>query len=343
VAGASVLPFRLGELSLCRATSTCHSQDVFSSAAAYTSVRAHKLGLGLAALGRPGYMTLGHADDLEDTSKEAMRLRCFEVLDAAWAAGVRTFDVARSYGHAELFLKQWIEHRAVSGFSVNSKWGYRYTANWQRRTVQHEVKDLSLSHFQKQSVETVRLLGTFLTRYYIHSATIESGVLDDGALLDALAAFKERGVAIGLTTTGATQRETIERASELRVDGVALFSAVESTWNVFEPSVEPALAAAHAQGWHVTVKEALANGRLSSRSDDPRWLAYCAEREVSPDCLALAAAVQKPWADCVLSGAVTVAQLTSNLQGVDIVTPVEFDPPTSAAEYWRRRAQLPWQ
>ncbi|GFH11872.1 aldo_ket_red domain-containing protein [Haematococcus lacustris] len=48
------------------------------------------LGLGLAALGRPGYINLGHARDLSaGTDREAMRQQCWRVLDAAYAAGVR--------------------------------------------------------------------------------------------------------------------------------------------------------------------------------------------------------------------------------------------------------------
>jgi aryl-alcohol dehydrogenase-like predicted oxidoreductase len=68
-----------------------------------------QLGVGLAALGRPGYITLGHGDDLaHDYDPAAMERRCHEVLDAAWAAGVRWFDAARSYGHAEQFLASWL-------------------------------------------------------------------------------------------------------------------------------------------------------------------------------------------------------------------------------------------
>ena len=62
-------------------------------------------GLGLAALGRPGYINLGHAADLHaDYDVAAMEGRAHAVLDAAHAAGVRYFDAARSYGRAEEFL-----------------------------------------------------------------------------------------------------------------------------------------------------------------------------------------------------------------------------------------------
>jgi len=64
-----------------------------------------RLGLGLAAVGRPGYITLGRARDLGVTrTPEAMFARTAELLDAARAAGVRYVDAARSYGRAEDFL-----------------------------------------------------------------------------------------------------------------------------------------------------------------------------------------------------------------------------------------------
>src|SRR5437660_3213604 len=107
---------------------------------------ATRLGLGLAALGRPGYINLGHADDLHhDYDKAAMEATAHAVLDAAWAAGVRYFDAARSYGRAESFLASWLASRRIAPTeaTVGSKWGYTYTAGWQVVADRHEVKDHS--------------------------------------------------------------------------------------------------------------------------------------------------------------------------------------------------------
>jgi aryl-alcohol dehydrogenase-like predicted oxidoreductase len=60
-----------------------------------------ELGLGLAALGRPGYINVGHGADLPSTELEAMEAHAHRVLDAAYDGGVRYFDAARSYGRAE--------------------------------------------------------------------------------------------------------------------------------------------------------------------------------------------------------------------------------------------------
>ena len=87
-----------------------------------------QIGLGLAALGRPGYITLGHSGDTADPRPEAMERAAHGVLDAAYDGGVRAFDAARSYGAAEAFLGSWIAARAPADLYVSSKWGYEYTA-----------------------------------------------------------------------------------------------------------------------------------------------------------------------------------------------------------------------
>jgi aryl-alcohol dehydrogenase-like predicted oxidoreductase len=62
------------------------------------------LGLGLAALGRPAYINLGRQRDFgPDRNVARMERRCHEMLDAAYAAGIRYIDTARSYGLAESF------------------------------------------------------------------------------------------------------------------------------------------------------------------------------------------------------------------------------------------------
>ena len=56
-----------------------------------------KLGLGMAALGRPGYINLGHADDMPgERGVDEMRSHAHAVLDAAYELGLRYFDCARS-------------------------------------------------------------------------------------------------------------------------------------------------------------------------------------------------------------------------------------------------------
>ena len=277
-----------------------------------------RLGLGLAALGRPGYLNLGHGADLgADRSVEALRARTHEVLDAAYEAGVRDFDAARSYGRAEEFLGGWLRSRAPDDVRISSKWGYVYTADWEVDTDPPEVKHHDVETFRRQFAETREQLGDWLGLYQIHSATPDSGVLENEAVLSAMTST---GLPIGVSVSGVAQGETIDRAVAL-----GIFSAVQATWNLHERAAGPALARAHAAGLKVIVKEGLANGRLADR-----------------DAEALAAALAQPWATVVLSGASTVETLRSNLRARD--TPAHDFPELveASAAYWERRSELPW-
>jgi aryl-alcohol dehydrogenase-like predicted oxidoreductase len=310
-----------------------------------TGLLVSRIGLGLAAIGRPAYINVGHDDDLgADRSIEALRAHAHDVLDAAFDRGIRYFDAARSYGLAEEFLASWLRARrlAPADVVIGSKWGYEYTGGWRIDAEQHEVKDLSAATFRRQLAETRALLGDHLDLYQIHSATVESGVLDDAQLRSELARLRASGVAVGLTVTGPRQAETIERALE-----VGGFDTVQATRNLHERSAGTALAAAHEAGLGVIVKEALANGRLTERGGNAVLFREAEQAGTTPDSLALAAALAQPWADVVLSGAATVDQLASNLRALEVTYGDELDTRLAAlAEdsktYWSKRAELPW-
>ena len=257
-----------------------------------TGLDVSPLGLGLAALGRPAYIALGHREDLAGrTDVDAMERNAHAVLDAAYAGGVRYFDAARSYGRAEAFLASWLAARSLEpgDVTVGSKWGYTYTGGWRVDAEQHEVKDLSAATLRRQLGESRGWLGDHLRLYQIHSATVESGVLDDGAVLDELAGLRSSGLAIGVSVTGPRQPETIERAVS-----TGIFDAVQATWNLLERSAGDALARAHEAGVGVIVKEAVANGRLTRRGDIADVIDAARERATTPDALALAAALAQP-------------------------------------------------
>jgi aryl-alcohol dehydrogenase-like predicted oxidoreductase len=224
---------------------------------------AFPIGLGLAALGRPAYITGGRASDLPDRSVAALRTRTFAVLDAAYANGVRYVDAARSYGRAEEFLAGWLAERGHPDVAVGSKWGYRYTGGWRLDAAQQEVKEHSLAMFTEQLAQTQALLGGQLNLYQVHSLTTDSPALDDRGLLAAMARLRDSGVRIGLTTSGPDQAVALRRALAVQVGGQPLFSAAEVTWNLLEPSAGPAADEAAAAGWTILVKEAVANGRLA--------------------------------------------------------------------------------
>jgi aryl-alcohol dehydrogenase-like predicted oxidoreductase len=318
-----------------------------------TGLTVTPVGLGLAALGRPAYIDLGRPTDLgPDRGIEALERRCHEVLDAAYAAGIRYLDAARSYGRAEEFLASWLRRRglAPSDLTIGSKWGYSYVGGWRMDAETHEVKDHSLAALTRQTAETRTLLGDHLDLYQIHSATLDSGVLEDQAVLAELTRLHEEGLVIGLSSSGPAQAATIRRALELTTAGAAPFACVQATWNLLEPSAGPALAEAGSAGWGVIVKEAVANGRLTphghGKEKDP-LVRIAANHDVGVDAVALAAVLANPWADVVLSGAVTPAQLQSNIAATQLqLEPAELEELTTLAEpptrYWQERATLPW-
>ncbi|WP_367127187.1 aldo/keto reductase [Saccharothrix sp. HUAS TT1] len=300
--------------------------------------------LGLAALGRPAYINLGREHALpEHRDVDAMRAQCHAVLDAAYAAGVRRVDAARSYGRAEEFLAQWLSARGHRDVQVSSKWGYAYVADWRPDAEVHEVKEHSLDRFTRQWRETEDLLGAHVGLYQVHSLTSDSGLFGDLDLLVALGGLRDSGVRLGFSTSGPRQAETIRRALELTVEGRRLFDSVQSTWNVLETSAGPALAFARDAGAEVFVKEGLANGRLAVNPPPP--VRELADRHgVGADAIALAAVRAQPWADVVLSGAASADQLHANLKAQH----VELDPDEladcaePAERYWATRASLAW-
>lgn len=313
-----------------------------------TGLRVSPIGLGLAALGRPAYITLGRDADLgADRSVGAMERRSHEMLDAAYAVGIRYFDAARSYGRAEQFLASWLDTRRPADATIGSKWGYTYTANWRLDAPTQEAKDLSVATLIRQFGESRALLGANLHLYQIHSATVESGVLEDREVLAHLARVRSEGVAVGLSVSGPQQADTIRRALDASVDGFNPFQSVQATWNLLEPSAGEALAEAKARGWGVIVKEVLANGRLTDQhagTHAQRLIRAARISHTTVDALAMAAALSQPWADVVLSGAVTTAHLHSHLAALALPRDGLHIPPVaeSPESYWQYRGTLQW-
>ena len=321
-----------------------------------------RLAVGLAAVGRPAYLTSGRDAALPDRSVHGMRRTTHAVLDAAYAEGLRHVDVARSYGRAEEFLAQWLDDRGHDDVVVSSKWGYAYVGGWRLDADVHERQEHSREMFTRQWQETRDVLGERVALYQVHSAKVDSGLFTDEGLLRVLADLRESGVAVGVTTSGPRQADTVRAALDVAVDGVQLFSGVQATWNLLEPSVGDALAEAAAGGWTVLVKEAVANGRLTAEGDagaPGTPLAEAAARlGTTPDALALRVALDQPSAPRVLSGAATPEQLRSNVAALSLGDGAQdldladldldladldlTDLAEPAEDYWERRSQRAW-
>jgi aryl-alcohol dehydrogenase-like predicted oxidoreductase len=317
------------------------------------------LGLGLAAVGRPGYVTLNHSSDLGGHyDPSIMEAHAHDVLNAAFEAGIRYVDAARSYGRAEDFLALWLREREIKPdeIVVASKWGYTYTAGWSTSATQHEVKDHSVAAFERQLAESVDRLGRYLSLYQIHSVTAESKTLEDDPLIDAIAQLRQRGIRAGLSVSGAGQDVAIRRSLDVRRYGERVFDSVQATWNLLERGAESALQDAHDAGMKVVVKESLANGRLTQANRDEADVLYPAVKRIrelaesrgtTVQTLALAAALARPWATIVLSGAATVDQIRSTVGALEFVYDDELDEQlrsvaVASDKYWRARSSFSW-
>jgi aryl-alcohol dehydrogenase-like predicted oxidoreductase len=104
----------------------------------------------------------------------------------------------------------------------------------------------------------------------------------------------------------------------------------------------------------IIIKEALANGRLTTKNDEPAFAQKRAlleevavEQKTTIDALSLAAVLAQPWVDVALSGAATREQLFSNVAATEIVWNQGLgkklarlvEPPQ---EYWAKRSSLSW-
>ena len=301
------------------------------------------LGIGLAALGRPGYINLGHAADIADHDVARMEAAAHGVLDAAYDGGIRHYDAARSYGRAEAFLASWLAAAAwgaTTSRSARSGGTPTPPAGGGRRGARGQ--GATAAQLRRQWPETEALLGEHLRLYQIHSATLESGVLDDADV---------RGGAGGAARARRAGRAQRHRRRAGRHDrprgGDRRLRRVQATWNLLERSAGPALERPMPRGSRSIVKEALANGRLTARGGSRRSRRRRASAAWATDALALAAALAQPWAGVVLSGAATVAQLESNLAARDVAWDDALDERLAAlAEapdaYWDARSALPW-
>lgn len=311
----------------------------------------NKIGLGLAALGRPGYINIGHDEDLGlNKSKEAIRDNCHKVLDLAYKKGIKYFDVARVYGNAEEFLSSWIRNQSQFDGFVGSKWGYEYLANWEVSAEKHEKKDHSAAFLKKQWVETRINLGKNIDLYHIHSVTPDSNVLEDYEVLKELEAIKKNGIEIGISTSGPDQNKSIEQLLKIN-EKRNLFSFVQSTINIFEQSCMTVLKEASEKKINVIAKEVFSNGRLTQanknfhQNEIKKLINLATEINLTLEELSFLWVHQFPFIKIVLTGASTTDQLQKNLNCLDkldtkIPNLKNFN--LNSKEYWSIRKSLNW-
>jgi len=311
----------------------------------------NKIGLGLAALGRPGYINIGHDNDLgSDKSKASMRDYCHQVLDFAYSNGIRYFDTARVYGDAEEFLSSWIRKQSQFNGFVGSKWGYEYLANWEVNADKHERKDHSAAFLKQQWVETRMNLGKNVDLYHIHSVTPDSSVLDDPTVIKELESIKKNGLEIGISTSGPEQKKTIEKFLKIN-EKLKLFSFLQSTVNILEQSCIPILKEAHNQKINIIAKEVFSNGLLTNANKDyhqeqlQNLQNIAKEIDLTLEQISYLWVYQLPFIKIILTGASTVSQLQENLnclKKLNTTIPNLDNLYLSVEDYWSTRKSLSW-
>lgn len=313
-----------------------------------------QIGLGLAALGRPEYINI-RTDDSIDKSEEAFKNNTFSVLNEAYKLGIRYFDTAPSYGKGEAFLYEWNQKNNRTDVILGTKWGYTYVANWELGySGKHEIKEHSLEKLIEQWQVSKNMLPK-LKYYQVHSATFESVILENEAALNQLYQIKkETGLHIGITTSGANQKEVIAAALKVSVENESLFDSFQVTYNVFEQSTFSILKEVLKQGKKVIIKEALANGRVFRNKKFQHYSeAYkildqlSIKYNVGVDAIALRFVIDSLEPTYVLSGASDKTQLVQNLKVLDFsLTSEELKSlkalKTTPKSYWDERSGLNW-
>lgn len=312
-----------------------------------------QIGLGTAALGRPQYINI-RKDAPPVFEFDSFKSLGREVFEAAYQSGIRYYDTAPGYGLAEELLLNWVKEKNDPEIEVATKWGYIYTANFNPKAKVHEVKDHSVEVLTRQWSFSEKLL-PHLSTLQIHSATFETGVLKNKAVLEKLAEIShEFGIRIGLTTTGHNQVEVLKEALDVSINNKPLFEVFQVTFNILDQSLMQLKDLLHDGEKRIVIKEGVANGRIFPNKRYPayhkmyRTLENMAKKyKVGIDALTLQFCQQTIEPFKVLSGAWLPYQLHENMKAVnfelsamDVKTMQNFaiDP----KQYWRERKQLPW-
>lgn len=316
--------------------------------------KSNLIGLGTAAIGRPQYINIKRNNTTELFSLQNFKEKGMSMLDYAYDSGIRYFDTAPGYGLAEQLLIDWVTKKNDPDIMVATKWGYTYVADFDPNAKVHEVKEHSLKKLNEQWNISKQLL-PYLNYYQIHSATLQSGVLENKAVLERLFQLKEEeNIKVGLTTTGSNQSEVLQKAMDVHFNGESLFDVFQCTYNILDQSIYELGRQILANEKQLVIKEALANGRLFPNAAYPTYKAlYKAlellsnRYEVGVDAIALQFCSAKLRGGMVLSGANKPEYLEQNLKAIGFQLNSEEMEKLSQFKiapnrYWNERKQLTW-
>ena len=311
-----------------------------------------QIGLGTAAIGRPQYINIRGSQESKTFDLDVFRQNGIDLLEHAYKSGIRYFDTAPGYGMAEQMIMDWLDDRNLTDLEIATKWGYRYTANFDPNADVHEIKDHSITLLDNQWSHSRQLIPQ-LTTLQIHSATFESGVLTNKAILTRLAEIKNgEGILIGMTSSGPNQAEVIKYALDILVEGNQLFDEFQVTYNMLDQSLFQLTNELSER--RIIVKEALANGRIFRNKNYPNYKALYDSLEriatkyrVGVDAVALRFCIDSIQPYAVLSGASNLNQLNENLKASNFqLDDHDIDELMSHSlaprAYWDERKQLSW-
>lgn len=316
--------------------------------------KSNVIGLGTAAIGRPQYINIKRSNTTELFSLQNFKEKGMSMLDYAYDSGIRYFDTAPGYGLAEQLLIDWVTKKNDPDITLATKWGYTYVADFDPNAKVHEVKEHSLKKLNEQWEVSKELL-PYLRYYQIHSATLESGVLENKAVLERLFELKEEeNINVGLTTTGSNQSEVLQKAIDVYFKGEPLFDVFQCTYNILDQSIYELGRQILADEKQLVIKEALANGRLFPNAVYPAYETLYKELEllsniyeVGVDAIALQFCSEKLKGSIVLSGANQPEYLEQNLKAngfklnseeIEKLSQFKIAP----NRYWDERKQLTW-
>ena len=313
------------------------------------------IGLGTAAIGRPIYINIRHEKPRVDLSLPDFRKKGIRLLDDAYDNGVRFFDASPGYGLAESILIEWLREKNDPDIIVATKWGFSYVADFDINAEVHEIKEHSLEKLNAQWEFSKKLFPN-LRIYQIHSATLDTGVLDNKAILQRLHQIKkEYDIIIGLTTTGVNQVEVLKKAVNIEIENEPLFRSFQSTFNVMEQSILQLKENFLNSNRQLIIKESLANGRLVPNTSFKlhnrlyNYITKLADKyNVGADAIGIRFCIDSFPDAVILSGASSANQLQSNLAArtfklqekeMELLSSYKIDPML----YWDERKQLSWQ
>lgn len=312
------------------------------------------IGLGTAAIGRPLYINVRQDTEEKPFSLPKFKEDGLQVLEDAYTNGIRFFDTSPGYGLAEQLLVDWLKTKNDPSINVSTKWGYTYVANFDPNAKEHEIKEHSIDKLNNQW-EFSKILLPFLKVYQIHSATLDTGVLENKDVLSRLHEIKkEYNITIGLTTTGDNQTEILEKGLSIEVENEKLFQSFQCTFNILDQSVFNYADALQNISGPFIIKETLANGRLIPNNRNSSYfllydfLMELADKyKVGADAVAMRYCIDKFQNASVLSGADNCIHLRANLRANQFsLTQAELEKLDSfgieSTEYWQERKALQW-